>query len=125
MNAAELVRSFHERFGLTMASRPAAPSAELAALRQRLLNEEVAEVGEAAARGSVVEVAHELADVVYVAYGTALTYGIDLDAVIAEVHRANLSKLAPSGEADGKARKGEHYRPPDVEGVLRAQGWGG
>lgn len=123
------MRSFHERFGLTIASRPTLPSAELAELRQRLLTEEVAEVGEAAARGSAVEVAHELADVVYVAYGTALTYGIDLDAVIAEVHRANLSKLAPDGEADrradGKVRKGEHYQPPDVEGVLRAQGWGG
>lgn len=105
------------------------PPAELAELRQRLLREEVAEVGEAAARGSVVEVAHELADVVYVAYGTALTYGIDLDAVVAEVHRANLSKLAPSGStvrrADGKVPKGEDYRPPDVEGVLRRQGWEG
>ena len=119
------MRSFHERFGLTIASRPAALVVELAELRQRLLGEEVAEVGEAAGRGSVVEVAHELADVVYVAYGTALTYGIDLDAVIAEVHRANLSKLAPRGEADGKARKGAHYQPPDVEGVLRAQGWDG
>ena len=29
-------------------------------------------------------IAHELADVVHVAYGSAATYGIDLDAVIAE-----------------------------------------
>jgi Phosphoribosyl-ATP pyrophosphohydrolase len=33
--------------------------------------------------------------VVYTVYGAALVCGIDLDAVIAEVHRANMSKLGP------------------------------
>lgn len=61
------------------------------------------------------------------AYGTALVHGIDLDAVIAEIHRANMTKLGPDGRpllrADGKVLKGEHYRAPDVAGVLREQGW--
>jgi predicted HAD superfamily Cof-like phosphohydrolase len=64
---------------------------------------------------------------VYVAYGTALVHGIDLDAVIAEIHRANMTKLGPDGgvtrRADGKVLKGEHYRAPDVSEVLRRQGW--
>jgi predicted HAD superfamily Cof-like phosphohydrolase len=126
VSIAALVRSFHERFGLTVSSQPSKPSAELAALRQRLLVEEVAELGEAVGGGSLAEVAHELADVVYVAYGTALTYGIELDVVVAEVHRANLSKLPPSGDrTEGKVLKGDDYRPPDVEAVLRRQGWEG
>lgn len=38
-------------------------------------------------------IAGPLADIVYVAYGTAVTYGIDLDMVLAGVHRSNMSKL--------------------------------
>ena len=41
-------------------------------------------------------VARELADVVYLAYGTAHAFAIDLDAALAEVHRAAMSKLEPS-----------------------------
>lgn len=62
---------------------------------------------------------------VYLAYGTAAEYGIDLDAVLAEVHRANMSKLGPDGRPalreDGKVLKGDCYRPPQVADVLRRQ----
>lgn len=118
----ECVRDFHRAFDLPAHDRPTGVAAELAELRQRLLDEEVAELAEAAATGNLAALAHELADVVYVAYGTALTYGIDLDAVIAEVHRANMSKLGPDGKplyrADGKVAKGPEYRPPDIAGLL-------
>jgi predicted HAD superfamily Cof-like phosphohydrolase len=70
------------------------------------------------------EIARELADVVYVAYGTAVTYGIDLDAVLVEIHRANMSKLGPGGVPvvrDGKVVKSEGFRPPDVAAVLSRQ----
>ena len=79
-------------------------------------------MGEAVADDDLAAIAQELADVVYIAYGTALTYGIDLDAVIAEVHRANLSKLDENGRplyrSDGKVAKGPRYQPPDIRGVL-------
>jgi len=48
--------------------------------------------------GRLQEIAQELADLVYVAYGAALAYGINLDAVIKKVHRANLSKLGDDGQ---------------------------
>ncbi|MFF3325818.1 MazG nucleotide pyrophosphohydrolase domain-containing protein [Streptomyces sp. NPDC002889] len=122
---AERVRAFHRAFGLDCRSVPTQPSPELALHRQDLLHEEVAELAEAAAEGRLDHVAHELADVVYIAYGTAAVYGIDLDAVIAEVHRANMSKLGPDGRpvlrADGKVLKGDSYSPPDVAGLLREQ----
>jgi predicted HAD superfamily Cof-like phosphohydrolase len=101
--------------------------AELAAHRGKLLAEEAAEVAEVSVTGPLDRLAHELADVVYVAYGTALVHGIDLDAVIAEIHRSNMTKLGPGGQvtrrADGKVLKGDHYQAPDVAGVLRRQGW--
>ncbi|WP_318656531.1 pyrophosphohydrolase domain-containing protein [Scrofimicrobium canadense] len=70
----------------------------------------------------VVETADALADLVYVIYGMALECGIDLDAVLAEVQRSNLSKLMPDGSVkrreDGKVLKGPNFSPPDVAGVL-------
>lgn len=119
---AALVREFHDTFGLPAAAAPGPVASELAAARQRLVDEEVSELAEAVAAGRLDRIAHELADVVYVAYGTAACYGIDLDAVLAEVHRANMTKLDARGRpvlrADGKVLKGPNYRPPDVAGVL-------
>ncbi|AOR31734.1 hypothetical protein BFF78_12330 [Streptomyces fodineus] len=124
---ADLVREFHRAFGLDARRTPTEVHPELAAHRGELLAEEAAEVAEVAVDGPLDRLAHELADVVYVAYGTALVHGIDLDQVIAEIHRANMSKLGPDGQvarrADGKVLKGEHYRAPDVSAVLRRQGW--
>lgn len=124
---ADLVRAFHLAFGLDARSTPTEVPPALAAHRGELLAEEAAEVAEVSVRGPLDRLAHELADVVYVAYGTALVHGIDLDAVIAEVHRSNMTKLGPDGRvsrrADGKVLKGDHYEIPDVSGVLRRQGW--
>jgi predicted HAD superfamily Cof-like phosphohydrolase len=118
------VREFHEVFGLAHPDSPTPLTPELAEARQRILDEEVREVAEAAQGGNLVEIAHELADVVYAAYGTAISYGIDLDAVITEIHRANMTKLDRDGqpiERDGKVQKGPAYEPPDIAGVLAKQ----
>ncbi|MFD5449955.1 MazG nucleotide pyrophosphohydrolase domain-containing protein [Streptomyces sp. NPDC003470] len=124
---ADLVRAFHLALGLDTRSTPTEVEPALAAQRGALLAEEAAEVAEVSVTGPLDRLAHELADVVYVAYGTALVHGIDLDAVIAEVHRSNMTKRGPDGRvsrrADGKVLKGDHYEAPDVAGVLRRQGW--
>ncbi|MFD4261414.1 MazG nucleotide pyrophosphohydrolase domain-containing protein [Streptomyces sp. NPDC058534] len=124
---ADLVHAFHLAFGLDARSAPTEVSPGLAAHRGELLAEEAAEVAEVSVAGPLDRLARELADVVYVAYGTALVHGIDLDAVIAEIHRSNMTKLGPDGSvsrrADGKVLKGDHYEAPDVSGVLRRQGW--
>ncbi|MHC3474292.1 pyrophosphohydrolase domain-containing protein [Streptomyces sp. 7R007] len=124
---AELVRAFHLAVGLDARASPTVVAPELAAHRGELLAEEAAEVVEVSVTGPLDRLAHELADVVYVAYGTALVHGIDLDAVIAEIHRSNMTKVGPDGRvvrrADGKILKGEHYEAPDVSAVLRRQGW--
>jgi predicted HAD superfamily Cof-like phosphohydrolase len=118
---AVLVRVFHEAFDLPRQDRPSVVPAEVAAERQRLLVEEVSELGDAAGAGRLAEIARELADVVYVAYGTALAYGVDLDAVVGEVHRANMTKLGLDGHPvvrDGKVVKGPGFCPPDVAAVI-------
>lgn len=115
------VGRFHQAFDLPRAVRPNAgvPDA-LAQLRVDLLVEEVREFADATAQRDLVGIADALADIVYVAYGAAVTYGINLDAALHEVHRSNMSKLDENGRpvyrADGKVLKSERYMPPDIPG---------
>lgn len=68
-------------------------------------------------------VARELADVVYVAYGTALVAGIDLDAALREVHRANMHKAREGHRReDGKVMKPPGFRPPDMSVAIAPEG---
>jgi predicted HAD superfamily Cof-like phosphohydrolase len=121
------VAAFHLAFDLPRRVTPSIADAPegLVQLRIALLQEEVAEFQEAAEKRDLVGAADALADIVYVAYGAAVTFGIDLDAVVAEVHRANMSKLDEHGRPvmrpDGKVCKSDRYRPPDIAAVLAAQ----
>jgi predicted HAD superfamily Cof-like phosphohydrolase len=124
MTAAEQVREFHEKFGLPTAATPRRIASQPAWRRHRLLTSEVAELQDAVAEGELPGIAQELADCVYVLYGTALTYGIDLDAVIAAVHAANMTKMGANGRpilVNGKVQKGPNYVRPDVAAVLARQ----
>ena len=67
------------------------------ALRLALIEEEVGEAGRRRRGRDLSGVADALADIVYVAYGTAHVYGIDLDAVLDEVHASNMTKLGADG----------------------------
>lgn len=114
--AARDVAAFH---GMIDAPPWTGPVADMppptVATRNRLIEEETRELVDATNAGDIVGIADALADLVYVAYGTAYTYGIDLDAVLAEVHASNMTK---DPGPTGKAVKGPRYRPPDVAGVL-------
>jgi len=117
------VGDFHHAYGLPVREVPSASvGADQVALRQALIEEEVRELSDAATAGDLIGVADALADIVYVAYGTAHVYGIDLDAVLDEVHASNMTKLGADGRpvrrADGKVLKGPGYRPPDIAAIL-------
>jgi predicted HAD superfamily Cof-like phosphohydrolase len=72
---------------------------------------------------SLPEVADALADLAYVVEGGNLAYGIDSRAVLAEVHRSNLSKVGGYKNEDGKWVKPSTYSKPDIVSVLKKQGW--
>ena len=128
MTAFEQVREFARAYRLpsrdTPVDAPSAAGADQLELRRRLLAEEVGELADAEAADDTAGVADALADIVYIALGTADLLGIPFDAVFDEVHRANMSKLGADGRpvlrADGKVLKGPGYTPPDVAGVLAA-----
>ncbi len=69
------------------------------------------------------KLARELADVVYVCYGTARVHGVDLDAALREVHRAAVSKLdANLRREDGKVLKFPGFHAPRMVEAIRQPG---
>jgi predicted HAD superfamily Cof-like phosphohydrolase len=152
-DAAFQVAQFHMAFDVGSKFEP-----ETAEIRRRLHCEEHQELDEAlrlAVRDETSDradtrklVARELADVVYVAYGTAELLGIDLDRAFTLVHEANMAKLPPcpsencrggvdrrdgllcsecSGigrgspikDADDKVLRPPGWQPPDMSDTLR------
>lgn len=127
----DLVRDFHEAFGAHISDYPSIPPIEHLRLRVQLLMEETEEVRQAtfellpaedAMFTRLERVAKECADVAYVLYGMAVAWGFDLDAVIREVHRSNMTKLGSDGKPilreDRKVLKGPNYKEPNVRRVL-------
>lgn len=95
----------------------------------------------------IVEMADALGDIVVVAFGMAIEMGVDLNRVLAEIMRANMSKLDENGnplinqcsreeceqpcmdsshwpkpdDPHGKVLKASGYRGPDIQSVLESQ----
>jgi predicted HAD superfamily Cof-like phosphohydrolase len=67
-----------------------------------------------------------LAELVLAVRAVADEHRIDLDVAVAEVHRANMSKLGSDGRPmqrpDGKVIKGPNFRAPDMTAALAPAG---
>ncbi len=123
-NWVDLVREFQKETGQGAPRRLQLRPKKEAVMRLNLLHSEVAELMRAEQRGDMAQVAHELADVLYVTIGTAVQYGINIDPVFSEVHRANMAKRWADGKfhahrGTGKIQKPKGWTPPDVTGVLK------
>ena len=138
----DLVRQFHEVYGLPIQHDEPEVERERVHMRMRLIYEEVSELtgavyGDKARRmleetisslpddgtRDTIETADALADLIYVIYGMALECGISLPAVLREVQASNLSKLDGEGKPiyreDGKVLKGDNFFPPNVKSALK------
>ena len=120
-NAQAMVEAFHRMFEIVVQEAPALVDDRTRALRIRLIHEEFEELKEAMAKNDLVGIAKEMADLLYVVYGTAVSYGIDMDAVFREVHRSNMSKVGGYKREDGKWVKPATYSPAAIEPILAEQ----
>ncbi|MDO5726567.1 MAG: GNAT family N-acetyltransferase [Bowdeniella nasicola] len=142
VNIEALVREFHRHFEMEIGTGPIRGDHPDMEMRLRLIAEEFIELvaavrGQAAAQriarafadidhgpiaADVVATADALGDLTYVIFGMAILMGIPLNAVIAEIHRSNMTKLAADGtvltRADGKIQKGPNYQPPQLRDLL-------
>src|SRR5215471_19820584 len=117
-----MVTEFHRAFDIVVGSSPAVPDKVTCALRVNLMQEEFDELREALAQRDVEAVAKELADLLYVVYGTAVSCGLDMAPMFREVHRSNMSKVGGHKRADGKWLKPPSYSPARLQPLLAAQG---
>ena len=120
------VRQFHQAMEMAI---DAPYTKSLLELRQKLINEEVAELNieidtlqkELESTGTITkETKHqmykELADLQYVLSGMVVALGIPMEEVFSRVHQSNMSKLVdgkPLKREDGKVLKGPNYKKPD------------
>ena len=126
---AELVGEFHRAAGAEDLGAPTVPSDAVLELRKALIREEHGEVAEAFARlrsaengdDALAHLAHELADLLYVTYGTLLACGVDPDGVFRELHRANMHKVSGPRREDGKQMKPPGFEPADVRAEISRQ----
>ena len=125
----QMVKEFHEKFNVAI---DVPTNNDLLELRGKLIHEETKETLYELAnwtedygclyRPHTVDkkkLTKELADLMYVTIGTAVTFGLPLEEVFAEVHKSNMSKLGDDGKpiyrADGKVLKGNNYKEPDLD----------
>jgi predicted HAD superfamily Cof-like phosphohydrolase len=120
-NEQAMVDEFHRKFSILAQATPTDLNEETKRLRVRLIEEEFDELKEAMVGGDLASVAKEMADLLYVVYGTAVSYGIDMDPVFREVHRSNMSKVGGYKREDGKWVKPATYSPARIEPILAEQ----
>lgn len=117
----QMVAEFHQTFDIAQEAVPTIPDEATRLLRVRLIQEEFDELKDALRERDTVAVAKELADLLYVVYGTAVSCGIDMEPVFREVHRSNMSKVGGHKREDGKWVKPPTYSPARLERILVAQ----
>lgn len=145
------VDDFMDEARQQLPERPTVPSEEVRLLRAKLILEEAMEtlqalgvsitaVGDdatemapvkfnfhASHKPDLIEIADGCADLSVVTIGTLSACGIDDKELFEAVDQNNLDKFGPghSIREDGKLVKPPGHKPPDIAGVLRAQGWEG
>ncbi len=117
-----MVETFHRTFDILVSQAPTVADGRTRELRVKLIQEEFDELKEALAAEDLSSIAKEMADLLYVVYGTAVSYGIDMHPVFREVHRSNMSKIGGYKREDGKWVKPATYSPALIEPIVMEQG---
>jgi predicted HAD superfamily Cof-like phosphohydrolase len=117
------VKAFHAIFHLPIGSKPEITGIKDQQLRLRLIKEEFFELIDAHLERDIVAIADAIADLIYVACGMAVSYGIPLNEVWAAVQKSNMDKVCknchqPHYREDGKVAKPKGWQPPNIEGVI-------
>ena len=122
------VKEFMKVFGQEVKEEPKFPNDNTVNARIDLIHEEFDELkqaiysDEARNEGTLVAIADALTDILYVTYGMAHSFGIDIDESFRTEHVSNMSKLDEDGKPiyrdDGKVLKGPNYRPPNLKEIM-------
>ncbi len=121
------ITEFHKEFGVVAPEKVTMPSLDVRILRKRLMEEELKELTDAMEAEDMVEIADGIADLLVVTFGTAVSFGINIEPIFDEVHRSNMTKRWKDGSIHhdeyGKVIKSPDYEPAVIEPLLEEQGW--
>jgi predicted HAD superfamily Cof-like phosphohydrolase len=87
-------------------------------------SEVMARIGAARVNVDMPAFADACADIDYVVEGARIAFGIRGEPIADAVHDANMTKLL-GPIVNGKKLKPAGWKAPDIEGLLREQGWTG
>jgi predicted HAD superfamily Cof-like phosphohydrolase len=109
----EKVISFHEKAKIFPSVKI---NTKLKDLRIKLMTEEFNEYIKAEEEGNLKHILKEIADIIYIAYGTSYCYNHDMNVIFDKVHKSNLSKVASNIKKDknGKIIKNEDYKKAEL-----------
>jgi len=115
----DLVEHYHKIANLSVGEKFDLGHKDLG-LRDSLVEEEASELFYS---DTPEEHLKELADLVYVCFGYAVTYGWDLTEAVSRVHENNMGRMfQPDGSIkyreDGKVMKNKEYPPVDLSDLV-------
>ena len=125
------VGQFHTKFGLPVSQgTPRTVDPEVLEFRIKFLREELDEFEAGAKEGDHAQMFDALLDLVYVALGTAHYFGYPWHEGWRLVQCANMSKVRAQADGSDSKRgssfdvvKPPGWTPPDIEKLLRTNGW--
>lgn len=137
----QAVANFMNKYNQPMRLKPEIPTDDELRLRRKLIEEEARETltaierclslrsiheNYAKLRGEqeslIIEVADGLADMLYVTFGTALSFGIPIESVFAEIHRSNMTKQKLGHTNVGEKIQKGNFSRPQIGSIIRLAG---
>lgn len=121
----EMVKEFHEKFGMMVHEKPTDLTSEKLQERYDFMLEELTEFKNAIEPRDMAGLADALVDIVYVAMGTAVQMGLPWEELFSDVQRANMAKvrgITKRGVAVD-CMKPEGWVPPKTQDILDSAGY--
>lgn len=126
-----MLREFHNKYDHYQGQLGIMPPTEIIELREKLITEEATEFSGATFDFQVTNgkiehltlIADALADILYVTFGAAITYGIPIEEIFLEVHRSNMTKSMEKDTKSikGKTIKGSDWDPPKIREIIESK----
>ena len=110
------VTEFHAKYGFVVGGK-LGESQSTVATRAHLVLEEVGELVEAMEARDEVATLDAIVDLIYVAVGTAVAFGLPLAEAFDEIHRSNMTKTIQRDRPDHPG-KGKGYSAPNLIQLL-------
>jgi len=118
MNLTAMIKEFKSMIGEPITEKPRLLTCKEFYLDIYMIRDETEEFELGWTKKDLENCAKEIGDIIYTASGTAVKMGLDIDAILEEIHRSNMTKSSGHSAPSGKWEKGPDYQPPNLKDVI-------